>query len=165
MIPTYRTLGDSQVTRRKLIAILIFAIIVVSLPLADIYFTSYSHRQTLRKPITDYSTFVDSLEAAGISVKPVGGELEEGFFSVNAKTIIINNEYLFVTFEYADNASAQADASLVSADGRSIGTAKPSFGFTPHFFKSGRLIVLYVGDNLNAMKILVSLLGPQFAGG
>jgi len=154
-------------TRRKLIAIIIFALIVVSLPLADIFFTSHNGRQTSGKPatVTDYATFVDGLKAKGVSVKPVAGEFQEGFFSVNGKHILINNEYLVMTFEYPDAASADADASLVSPDGLSIGTAKPSFGFTPHFFKGGRLIVLYVGDNLNVMMVLISVLGPQFAGG
>ena len=36
---------------------------------------------------------------------------------------------------------------------------------TPHFFKSGKLIVLYLGDDVAVMTLLTGLLGPQFAGG
>jgi hypothetical protein len=34
----------------------------------------------------------------------------------------------------------------------------------PHFFKSGRLIVLYVGEESSVLKALEAMLGPQFAG-
>jgi hypothetical protein len=36
---------------------------------------------------------------------------------------------------------------------------------TPHFFSSGRLLVLYVGDNNEILSMLEQLLGPQFTGG
>ena len=36
---------------------------------------------------------------------------------------------------------------------------------TPHFFKSGKLIVLYLGDDVEVMTLLTGLLGPQFAWG
>jgi hypothetical protein len=35
----------------------------------------------------------------------------------------------------------------------------------PHFFRSGKLIVLYVGANESILKVLQASLGAQFAGG
>ena len=35
---------------------------------------------------------------------------------------------------------------------------------TPHFYKTGKLIVLYVGDNMTVISTLETVLGPQFAG-
>ena len=34
----------------------------------------------------------------------------------------------------------------------------------PHFFKSGRLIVLYIGEEPRLLQGLAHILGPQFAG-
>jgi len=35
---------------------------------------------------------------------------------------------------------------------------------TPHLFRSGKVIVLYVGDGASTLKVLETVLGPQFAG-
>jgi len=143
--------------RRALIFSVIFTIIVVGVLL-----TSYYEKQSRRA--VDYASFVDALQADGMSVKSAG-KLPVDFFSVEGQALIIKDQFLVVVFEYPDAASAEADASKVSPDGRSVGTIKPSFGFTPHFYKSGRLIAVYVGDDKGATKILESVLGPQFAGG
>ena len=34
----------------------------------------------------------------------------------------------------------------------------------PHFYKAGRIIILYIGENATVMDVLNSLLGVQFAG-
>ena len=34
----------------------------------------------------------------------------------------------------------------------------------PHFYRQGRVIVLYVGSNPNILSLLTAVLGPQFAG-
>jgi hypothetical protein len=36
---------------------------------------------------------------------------------------------------------------------------------TPHFYQSGNIIVLYVGNTAEVIEILLEALGPQFAGG
>ena len=75
----------------------------------------------------------------------------------------ISGEALQV-FEYARASAADADASRVSGDGTTIGTSKPTWMATPHFFKSGKLIVLYVGGNQTVVDLLRTALGNQFAG-
>ncbi len=55
-------------------------------------------------------------------------------------------------------------ADTVSADGSSIGTTMMTWVATPHFYKAGKLIGLYVGDDSNVLGILEEVLGPQFAG-
>jgi hypothetical protein len=35
---------------------------------------------------------------------------------------------------------------------------------TPHFYKTGRILVLYVGDDQKVIDVLTGALGPQFAG-
>ena len=36
---------------------------------------------------------------------------------------------------------------------------------TPHFYRRGSLIVLYVGDDVATLQLLRDVAGPQFAGG
>jgi hypothetical protein len=110
----------------------------------------------------DYTSLVDNLQASGATVEPTG-EVAQPFFSVAAQIIKINDEDVQV-FEYADEAAADIEAALVAPDGGSIGTSMVSWLATPHFYKSGRLIVLYIGDNAEIIRLLESALGPQFAG-
>ena len=81
-----------------------------------------------------------------------------------ARVININGESVQV-FGYATKAAAEADASRVTADGTTIGTSKPTWIATPHFFRSGKLIVLYLGSNQDIVDLLQTTLGNQFAGG
>ncbi len=113
-------------------------------------------------PVTDYVSLFDNLRAAGATVEPAG-EILQPFFSVEGNAITVDGENVQV-FEYADAPTADAEAGLVSPDGSSIGTSMVSWVATPHFYKTGKLIVLYVGDNTDVISILGDLLGPQFAG-
>ncbi len=52
----------------------------------------------------------------------------------------------------------------MSAGGSSIGTTMVTWVAAPHFYKSGRLIVLCVGDDAGVIAALEAALGAQFAG-
>lgn len=67
-------------------------------------------------------------------------------------------------FQYSNIAAATAQADLVSPDGGTVGTTKLHWVGLPHFYKQGKLLVLYVGDNGNVLKALEAVLGRQFAG-
>ena len=67
-------------------------------------------------------------------------------------------------FEYANAAAADAEAAPISRDGMSVGTRKIFWVGPPHFFKQGRLLVLYVGENEKVLGTLAAVMGPQFAG-
>ncbi len=112
--------------------------------------------------VTDYISLIDNLRAAGASVEPAG-EVMQPFFSVKGQSITVNGGNVQV-FEYADVAAADTEAALVSPDGSSIGTSMPAWVATPHFYKTGRLIVLYVGDDTAVINVLETVLGQQFAG-
>jgi len=51
-----------------------------------------------------------------------------------------------------------------SRDGSAVGTTKPHWIGTPHFFRQGRLLVLYLGDEKRVIQSLEGVLGRQFAG-
>ena len=117
-------------------------------------------------PVTDYVSLIDNLRASGATVNPEG-EIEQPFFSVTGFTIQVNGASVQV-FEYDTAEDAEADASLVSEDGSSIGngtgTSMPFWVSDPHFYYKERIIVLYVGDDPNIVELLESVLGSQFAG-
>jgi hypothetical protein len=114
------------------------------------------------EPVEDYVSLIDNLRASGATVEPVG-EVEQAFFSVTGHVITVNGNDVQV-FEYADAEAAEADAALVAPDGGSVGTTMVTWVATPHFYRTGKLIVLYVGDDSGVTAVLESALGPQFAG-
>lgn len=67
-------------------------------------------------------------------------------------------------FQYSNAAAMDAQAALVSLDGSAVGTTKLHWVGAPHFYKKGKLLVLYVGDHDKVLKALEAVLGPQFAG-
>jgi plastocyanin len=113
-------------------------------------------------PVTDYVSLIDSLQKEGANVEPAGEIIQE-FFSTRGQAIKVNGEDVQV-FEYSDQSTAEAEAALVSPDGSSIGTSLPFWVAPPHFYKAGRIIVLYVGENVAVMDVLESVIGAQFAG-
>ncbi len=115
-------------------------------------------------PTSDYVSLIDNLRAAGATVEPAGEVVNHSFFSVTGNIITVNGGDVQV-FEYADAATADTEATLVSPDGYSVGTSMISWVATPHFYKAGRLIVLYVGDITDVINVLEAELGQQFAGG
>ena len=103
--------------------------------------------------VTDLTSLVDNLRAAGLKVE-VNGEDNEFFFSVRG-TILLVDDGAVKVFEYGNAGSADADAARISPDGFTVEV--PSDGETavtdifwvssPHFYKKRKLIVLYVGDD------------------
>jgi len=77
--------------------------------------------------------------------------------------IRVNDEDVQV-FQYRDRSQADAKAATISPDGRTIGNAKVHWIEPPHFYKKGRLLVLYVGTTEGVLQVLAAALGPQFAG-
>lgn len=110
----------------------------------------------------DYASLVASLKATGVTVEP-GDEVEQPFFSVTGRTIKVNGQDVQV-FEYPDTASADAEAAQVSPDGSAVGTTMMTWTAPPHFYKGGRVIVLYVGTDASVIAALKAALGAQFAG-
>jgi len=109
----------------------------------------------------DYVSLIDNLRA-NATVNPEG-EIEQPFFSVTGFSIQVNGASVQV-FEYNTAEDAEADASLVSPDGSSIGTTMPFWVDDPHFYYKEKIIVLYVGDDPAIEELLESVLGSQFAG-
>lgn len=113
-------------------------------------------------PVMDSARFIDTLRAAGVRVEP-DGEVDQPFFAVKGMMIKVRGEDVQV-FQYSNAAATDAQAALVSLNGSAVGTTKVHWVGPPHFYKKGKVLVLYVGDNDKVLKALEAVLGRQFAG-
>ena len=112
--------------------------------------------------VVDRAGLIDALNAAD-AVREVGDPVMQEYFSVGGASVKVRESDILV-FEYETAEAMEADASLVASDGGSIGTTMLFWVATPHFFKAGRIIVVYIGDDAEMLSQLESLLGAQFAG-
>jgi hypothetical protein len=112
--------------------------------------------------INDTQSLVDALTRAGMVVNPTG-PIEQPFLSVKGSTYEAGSGYMQV-FEYADQSAADSDAAKISPDG-SIAGFSVGWVASPHFYKVGRLIVIYLGDDATDLGTLQTTLGDPFASG
>ncbi|OGO59312.1 MAG: hypothetical protein A2029_05020 [Chloroflexi bacterium RBG_19FT_COMBO_47_9] len=112
--------------------------------------------------VKDQAHLVAELRTRGATVE-IGETIEQPFFTVSGQSLKINGVDVQV-YEYASTEAMQADTAQVSADGSSVGTSMVTWVSSPHFFKLGQLLVLYVGDDSAIIDVLKSTLGEQFAG-
>ena len=56
---------------------------------------------------------------------------------------------------------ARLEAARISPDGSMIGTTNVAWIATPHFYQKGKLLVIYIGDNVATQALLSSLLGEE----
>jgi hypothetical protein len=124
--------------------------------------TEASPTEAQPAPVTEMTSLVDALRAAGATVEP-SEPIEQVFFSVGGDILKVNGADVQI-FEYETPEAMEADAAKVAPDGGSIGTSMVSWIEPPHFYKAGRIIVLYVGQDQAVLDLLTAALGPQFAG-
>ena len=97
---------------------------------------------------------VDALETAGLTVTPAG-TLDPSITTVPGATYKVGNGDLQI-YEYADPMAARADAEDVALEkSQLIRWIAP-----PNFFNAGKLFVIYLGDDQDALAALRSALGP-----
>jgi hypothetical protein len=111
----------------------------------------------------DQAGLLSALKAAGATPE-IGDPITQDFFSVEGTLINLGQTDGFQVFEYKTAEEMEADAAKVAPDGGSVGTSMMNWIMPPHFFKSGRVIVLYLGDNQTTLNLLEKILGKQFAG-
>lgn len=112
--------------------------------------------------ISDVESLTEALLAAGATVEP-GEGITQDFFDVEGQLIKVNDAFVQV-YEYGTAEAMGTDASQISEDGSTIGTSMVNWIESPHFYRIGRMIVLYVGEDQAVLDLLEGILGPQFAG-
>ena len=102
------------------------------------------------------------MRSSGLPVE-AAGEVEQPFFSVKGQILASGTEQIQVfTFPTAD--AAAAAAASIAPDGATIGNTSVNWVAPPHFYRSGKLIVLYVGRDEKTLAALRATLGAPFAG-
>jgi hypothetical protein len=120
-------------------------------------------------PVTDYSSFKQAMETAGFTVLPGGRTgLPASLLAVHGQQVLIDGVTASL-FEYPTERALDVVRSAIAPRGDEIPTADGGTAIInwdpPHFYGSGKLLVLYFGDRQRALEALETLLGPQFAGG
>ena len=110
----------------------------------------------------DRGAFVAELKKIGHIVESKG-PITQPFLSVPGQFVSIDGNDV-QTFEYANETALKAAVAKISPDGSTVGNTRIGWVEPPHFFKKGKLLVLYVGVSQNVTQTLNAALGPQVAG-
>lgn len=110
--------------------------------------------------IDNYEALLEALRAAGLEVQAAGA-IEDPFFDVETQMLTVG-EAMIQVFQFADAAEAEAAAGTVNASGTIIGTTTVDWIEPPHFYRHGRLLVLYAGSDENVLSALEAVLGEPF---
>jgi hypothetical protein len=119
----------------------------------------------------DIASVGDSLRAAGATVTEQPSRGDSSFLHGTPHHLLVNGQDVWM-YEYPAPALAEVDASGISADGSTFHTGIGPFGSAavadyvapPHFYKTGRVIALYVGRDAGTLRLLRQAFGPPFAG-
>lgn len=112
--------------------------------------------------VDDLNSLMAALQAADVPVE-LGEAIDQPFFSVPGQTLKVNGQDVQV-FVYDTAEALETEAAQISADASTIGTNMPTWVDAPHFYKMGRLLILYVGQDQMVLEQLNRVFGPQFAG-
>jgi hypothetical protein len=116
------------------------------------------------REVTDYSSFADALKDQGHSVERGNrGGFPGGLMDIPGRGEFIDGEPV-LAFEFPSTKAFEEMRSTIRPRGDTIGDAIINWD-APHFYCSGRLIVLYFGDKQRTLDALDTLLGHPFAGG
>ncbi len=118
--------------------------------------------ETVGQPVDSYNGLLAALRGNGSTVDSVGS-ISQPFFDPKGRVISVDG-YEVQVFEFSIEQDAQSAAETISPDGSSIGASMISWVEAPHFYTSGKLIVLYVGEEDAVTDVLEVVLGSQFAG-
>ncbi len=102
------------------------------------------------------------VRAAGAAANPAGA-VSQPFFGQQGQVFSVNGEDVQV-FECASAEEADTVSQSISADGSSICTSRVGGVAPPHFYKAGKLIIIYVGSDDGVISALQKGMGAQFAG-
>ncbi len=153
-------------SNKKLTGIIVGCLIVVTSMAATATLGSNPSEQ-----VTDYGALLHHLRDSGAFVLEEGEIPRYNFFDMAGKRVKVNGSIIQV-FEYVNAGAMESEASCVSVDGFGITKERGDMGMhtevnwvgPPHFYKAGRIIVIYIGDNDSTISLLENAMGKQFAG-
>lgn len=126
----------------------------------------------------DLKQFENEMKSKGYEYKRQ--DLQEGLLTpisqymlLNKSTIIDGKQVVLydtdvIVYSYEDNEEMEKEASTINKDASEINrTDNPiqiEWSKTPHFYKKGKIIVQYIGDDEKIISDLKEIVGDQFAG-
>ena len=154
--------GVTSLSSSKYVCIL-FALLMLTVSVLSAGCTS--NLRTM-PPVMDESALITGLRATGSSVNEQE-QISQPFFSVTGRTVVVDGASISV-FEYATPAAMEKESEYVSPDGFVFTTSTMVTNVDwigpPHFYKAGRIIVIYIGKDKATIGLLEKVLGKQFAG-
>jgi hypothetical protein len=112
--------------------------------------------------VTDLDSFVEGLGLAGHDVKVERHEdPTNDIFGVRGYAVSFDGTRL-MAFDYSSERAAKRLQESVSRDGYYIGDYVIDWG-GQHLYRSGSLVVVYLGERPGSLSTLEELLGRQFA--
>jgi hypothetical protein len=116
----------------------------------------------------DLAWIVSALRRERLPMEPAGREGPEfGLFGV-AGRFYANPSGQVTIWEFASERAAKEAAASVSSDGHNVRRGNTvvhvDWIATPHWFRSDRVVAIYVGGDAATLAALRRVLGPQFAG-
>ncbi len=154
--------------------------LIACLPLTAAAFITGCAFQHSGDAVMDFDYLVNDLRLSGAIINETGdaflsGHGREPVFSGKGKYIRLSGEEAPINvWEYGDEEAALTEAKFISRDGFDIrrppGTGDEGFAghydwiAPPHWYQSGKIVVLYVGETPELRILLNELLGKQFAG-
>jgi hypothetical protein len=120
--------------------------------------------------VTDRTSLVDALETAGFTVVQSEGNPANSPFTMihvpfphGFAQLSLDSQELSV-YEFPDPDTAERAEDAVSPDGWGVAGSRFQWTGAPHFWLSGRVIVLYLGEDWAFVEKMSQILGVQFAG-
>jgi hypothetical protein len=118
-------------------------------------------------PVRDHVSLVDNLRARGLTVIPLESVVQP-FLRGDGTVLAVSGAGVTSTqlqsFEYESAQAAAADAATLTPECNPRMTSIMWMG-PPHFYRAGRVLVIYVGSDTGMTGLLTELLGPQVCGG
>lgn len=156
--------GESGTSPCRRVVGMLFLVVLTSAHVPGNIVRATPNRYSVKaKTSRELLSLIKKLRLHGARVVLTRERVNQPFFSTPARIMNINGEGVQI-FEFTQVSAADKEAMLVSPNGMTIGTSKPSWMAPPHFFRRGRLLVLYLGTDQQILKILHAALGKQFAG-
>ncbi len=124
---------------------------------------STSPTTTPTATVLTMDTFVAAVRGQSATVDLSAPNVQDTLFSVPAVPASINGVRVSV-YEYPSTDALANETASISRDGSFVGRAIVDWIDQIHFYRSGRVMVVYAGRDVALQQLLERVLGRQFAG-
>lgn len=144
----------------------VFTILIIAILCSALIFVGYYMPGipigTGSSQVMTRAVFIDTIRFNG-GYTTYAGPLNISLLSVPGYVHTIDSDQIII-FEYDSGSELTRDAARISANGSTIDKKQYAWQGAPHFYKSGRVLVLYLGSNQRTLALLSYVLGQPFIG-